>query len=49
MVSRKYKNINSVYGVAKDFEKFEEKLKTAFGKTFISNEDLQKLKQHLRV
>lgn len=38
------KNINSVYGVAKDFEKFEEKLKTAFGKTFISNEDLQKLK-----
>lgn len=38
------KNINSVYGVAKDFEKFEEKLKKAFGKTFISNEDLQKLK-----
>lgn len=38
------KNINFVYGVAKDFEKFEEKLKTAFGKTFISNEDLQKLK-----
>lgn len=38
------KNINSVYGVAKNFEKFEEKLKKAFGKTFISNEDLQKLK-----
>lgn len=38
------KNIDYVYGVAKDFEKFEENLKTAFGKTFISNEHLQELK-----
>lgn len=38
------KNIDYVYGVSKDFEKFEEQLTTAFGKTFISKEHLKELK-----